>query len=213
MAEATAARLAKAELRRQFRRRRRALSPVEQRKAGERIATLLDRSGLLWRTAGSGYLAAYAAQRSTGELATWPLLQRCWQRQAAVALPAVTRRSGPGQLRWFAVHAASDLHRGTYNIAEPKDALAAVHPLAIAVLCVPLVAFDKAGFRLGQGGGYYDRLLGRWRHPLVLGLAHDCQFSPEPLPREPWDQPLDAVLTPSGLHSFSARGDRLAADS
>ena len=65
------------------------------------------------------------------------------------------------------------------------------------LLIVPLLAFDRDGRRLGQGGGYYDRALADLkarRQVLVLGLAYSGQEVAD-LPREPHDQALDAILT------------------
>jgi 5-formyltetrahydrofolate cyclo-ligase len=69
------------------------------------------------------------------------------------------------------------------------------------VLIVPLLAFDRRGFRLGYGGGFYDRTLERLRArqpAFALGFAFAAQEMAE-VPAEPTDQPLDAVLTENGL--------------
>ena len=65
------------------------------------------------------------------------------------------------------------------------------------LVIVPLLAFDRDGVRLGQGGGYYDRALKALRDTrevFVLGLAYSGQETAN-LPREPHDQALDAILT------------------
>ncbi len=66
------------------------------------------------------------------------------------------------------------------------------------MLVTPLVAFDRAGQRLGMGGGFYDRTLQHWRDHgfFPVGYAHDCQ-QVERLPVEEWDIPLPAVITPT----------------
>jgi 5-formyltetrahydrofolate cyclo-ligase len=69
------------------------------------------------------------------------------------------------------------------------------------VLIVPLLAFDRRGFRLGYGGGFYDRTLERLRqrHPvLAVGFAFAAQEVPE-VPTENTDQPLDAIVTDQGV--------------
>jgi 5-formyltetrahydrofolate cyclo-ligase len=76
------------------------------------------------------------------------------------------------------------------------------------VLFMPLVAFDDSGSRLGMGAGYYDRYLGRLPGgltPLLVGLAHEAQRSNTPLPGNPWDVPLDGVVTENGWQPFSPR--------
>ena len=69
------------------------------------------------------------------------------------------------------------------------------------VLIVPLLAFDRRGFRLGYGGGFYDRTLDWLRARagvLAVGFAFAAQEVAE-VPIEPTDQPLDAILTENGL--------------
>ena len=70
-----------------------------------------------------------------------------------------------------------------------------------SLLLVPLLAFDAAGYRLGYGGGFYDRSLALLRATgdiLAVGLAFAAQ-QVAAVPREPTDQPLDLVVTEVGL--------------
>lgn len=72
------------------------------------------------------------------------------------------------------------------------------------ILIVPLVAFDRAGGRLGYGGGFYDRTLERLRSrrpTLAIGFAYAAQEA-EGLPLEPTDQPLDMVVTEAEVIAF-----------
>jgi len=73
------------------------------------------------------------------------------------------------------------------------------------VAVVPGVAFDVAGYRLGLGGGHYDRTLSRWRS-VAIGVCHDFQFL-ERLPREPWDWPVSLVVTERRIH-YANRADK-----
>ncbi len=84
-----------------------------------------------------------------------------------------------------------------WGIAEPMEDKPAVDP---DVVLVPLLAFDARGYRLGYGGGFYDRTLGRLRKlkPIVaVGVAYDEQRV-DAVPAESYDEKLDWVLTPSG---------------
>lgn len=73
------------------------------------------------------------------------------------------------------------------------------------VVIVPLVAFDRAGGRLGYGGGFYDRTLEQLRtnqpETLAIGFAYSAQEA-DNLPLEPTDQPLDMVVTEAGIVTF-----------
>lgn len=75
-----------------------------------------------------------------------------------------------------------------------------------AVVIVPMVAFDARGYRLGYGGGFYDRTLELLRAAgptLAVGFAFDAQEQAQ-VPIEATDQRLDAVVTESGLRLFAA---------
>lgn len=80
--------------------------------------------------------------------------------------------------------------------------------MAHSLVLTPLVAFDIRGNRLGMGGGYYDRMLGRasdsTHRPLVIGVAYDFQHL-DGLDSEDWDQSLDGVVTNKEVIAVSAR--------
>lgn len=83
-----------------------------------------------------------------------------------------------------------------------------VAPAAIAVVLVPLLAFDRHGGRLGRGKGHYDRTFdARWCRPLLVGVAWPEDEVRE-VPMEAHDQRLDAVITSEGLWPVSARARR-----
>jgi 5-formyltetrahydrofolate cyclo-ligase len=70
------------------------------------------------------------------------------------------------------------------------------------VLVVPLLAFDDRGHRLGYGAGHYDRTLQGLRargQVMAIGFAYSAQRTDDPLPDEPTDQPLDAIVTEIGV--------------
>jgi 5-formyltetrahydrofolate cyclo-ligase len=74
------------------------------------------------------------------------------------------------------------------------------------LLITPLLAFDAEGWRLGYGGGFYDRTLERLRavrRTLAVGFASSAQ-QVDAVPHEPTDQPLDAVVTELGLVRVTA---------
>jgi len=101
----------------------------------------------------------------------------------------------------FHMAQAHELKPGTLGIPEPPEDALMVAP---DVLLVPLLAVDLQGNRLGQGGGYYDwtltlmRIIGRVP---AIGIAWDVQIV-EIIATESWDQPLDALATPTAFHAF-----------
>ncbi len=91
---------------------------------------------------------------------------------------------------------------GAFGIPEPVGAQVldlTVHDVVLA----PLVAFDHTGQRLGQGRGFYDRSLAGLgdEGPLIIGIAYTFQ-EVEQIPSEPWDIPLDAVVTDTKVTVF-----------
>ena len=94
------------------------------------------------------------------------------------------------ELSWRDQTSGSDLGRG--GIAEAD------------VIIAPGLAVDVRGYRLGQGGGCYDGSLPRRRTgtPVIMA-AFDSEVLDDPVPTEPHDLPVDAVLTPSGVRWFT----------
>jgi 5-formyltetrahydrofolate cyclo-ligase len=88
----------------------------------------------------------------------------------------------------------------SYHIAEPQVSHAASAPLdTLDLMLMPLVAFDNHGTRLGRGAGYYDRALAHKKPSCLLGVAYEFQHHAF-LPPEPWDIPLDGVVTEKTMH-------------
>lgn len=116
-----------------------------------------------------------------------------------LALPVMVGKAQPLVLRAWVPGDA--LGSAAWGIAEPLDDKPEVFP---DVVLVPLVAFDARGYRLGYGGGFYDRTLAKLRKmkPVTaVGIAYDEQ-KVDVVPTESYDQRLDWVLTPSGPHKF-----------
>jgi 5-formyltetrahydrofolate cyclo-ligase len=129
-----------------------------------------------------------------GEFPIWPLVRRLGC-QFALALPVIEGKSKPLIFRAFDPGEA--LERGVWGIGEPKPHKRTLDP---DILLVPLLAVDRQGWRLGYGGGYFDRTLRGLRARkslLAVGVAHDQQVV-DAVPHLDYDERLDWVLTPSG---------------
>ena len=108
------------------------------------------------------------------------------------ALPVVVDRAG--QMMFRRHDAGETLTPDVMGVPAPPNSAQIVTP---DVIFAPVLAFDRRGGRLGQGGGYYDRLIASLRAHgplLVIGLAYAGQELAE-VPMEPHDQRLDAILT------------------
>lgn len=96
---------------------------------------------------------------------------------------------------------------GSFGIREPHASAPMVDPGEVDLLLVPAVACDRRGYRLGYGGGFYDRLLSHpdWQHVPTVGIVFSFAHVPE-LPADPWDKPLQAVCSDAGLTAIADRG-------
>mgnify|MGYP000973372921 CR=1 FL=1 len=129
------------------------------------------------------------------ELDCMPLMHRLGGEGARLALPLVVRKGAPLQFRAWAP--GDDMDAGVWGIAQPKADKPVLQP---DILLVPLLAVDREGWRLGYGGGFYDRTIAGLRKEksiLTIGLAYDEQVV-DAVPHLDYDEPLDWVLTPSG---------------
>ncbi len=181
----------KRQLRTDFRERRGAVSR-EQRQSWtpELNRHLLAASAIREARTVAGYLAF------DGEPDLRFTLTQLHRRGTTVVLPVVPGGSALtlGFHQWSP---ATPLQPNRLGISEPAEA-AAVPLEQIDVMLMPLVAYDRTGSRLGMGAGWYDRTLGNSSHrPLLAGIAWSIQETPS-VPIDPWDVPLDAIVTETG---------------
>ena len=93
------------------------------------------------------------------------------------------------------------LLNSSYGIKEPLPQAATISPATVDLILVPAVAVDRFGYRLGYGGGFYDRFLGspEWVNKPTIGVVFNEAFLPQ-LPVEPWDRQLDYICTELAFH-------------
>jgi 5,10-methenyltetrahydrofolate synthetase len=127
-----------------------------------------------------------------GAIALW--LAQDARREAG--LPVILRAGEP--LAFHAWSPDTPMKAGRHRIPEPASRRVVIPDLLFA----PCVGFDSDGYRLGYGGGYYDRTLAQWLgavRPVTVGVAWEaCRTGA--LPREPHDIPLDAIVTEAGFY-------------
>jgi 5-formyltetrahydrofolate cyclo-ligase len=191
-------------LRQQLRQQRQALSPVQREQAGVQVAQRLQ---ALSEFQQARMIASYAS--FGGELPTCTIHQQLTAPQR-LALP-VLHPVVADHLLFLEITDTTVWHQNRYGINEPELRCDRVVPLAqLQIMLVPLVGFGPNGERLGMGGGYYDRTLadnlaasqrGELPQLLTIGLGYDFQHC-EALPQQPWDVPLQMVITPSKLWDF-----------
>lgn len=93
-----------------------------------------------------------------------------------------------------------ELERSSYGILEPKpEYIRKVNPEQLDLVIVPGVAFDKEGYRIGYGGGYYDTFFNKLEKSIAsMAIAFDLQIV-ESVPTEEYDLPVDYIITESRL--------------
>ncbi len=187
------------ELRKQLRKQRRQLSRFTQKQTQQRILNMIRTLPEFHASKSVGvYLDAF------GEVRTQALIEYCFKHHKRVYLPNICNMNQ--QLTWVEIsqnqYRSQRFAHHRLGMREPM-ATRGLHVSKLDLLVMPLLACDQYGTRIGMGGGYYDRTLATPPHrPFRLGLAHDFQLIPQPLTREVWDQPLDALLTPTLLQRF-----------
>ncbi|MFD2111533.1 5-formyltetrahydrofolate cyclo-ligase [Thiorhodococcus fuscus] len=191
--------------RRALRHARRALSPREQRRHAIAVARRLRRAPHFLR---AHRIAFYWP--ADGELDPRPLMEHALALGKTCLLPILDRASNSTsrrRLQFVRFRSGDRMRPNRFGIPEPNARGRLLTPShAIDLIIMPLVGFDERCHRIGMGGGYYDRTLAflrrrnHWRHPRLIGVAHECQRL-ERIEPQSWDVPLDAVATESRLYA------------
>ena len=178
----------KAAFRRKMGERRRALAAAEMpAEAGRRAADVFFSQ---FKLPEGAIVSAYWPMGD--ELDPRPLIQQLHAKGVSICLPVVVGKGlALAFRRWTP---ATRFVPGGFKTEVPEPSAPEVVP---SVLLVPLLAFDLAGYRLGYGGGFYDRTLTKLRAAgriTAIGFAYEGQLV-DAVPRAEYDQPLDAILT------------------
>lgn len=190
------------QIRKQMRQSRNATTTPQRQQAAQQVAQRLRRHVQFQHAQHVGlYVDDFA------ELPTRALFRLCQQQRKQMYLPCVSRLTQ--QLRFVRVSWAQLLQRRMYRhrlgMLEPRQSRG-YGVKKIDLLIMPLLATDAHGTRLGMGGGFYDRTLADAMHtPYRMGLGYGFQYLPHhlpQLPRQAWDQSLDALLTPQAVYGF-----------
>lgn len=181
--------MTKDQVRREMRARLTTFGAAERAKAGTAIA---QRVWELPEVATAQVMMLFASLPN--EVPTDAIAQEAWRRGVSLVYPRT--EAEPRGLILHRVRSLSELRPGRYGIREPDAQLCAtVRPQEVDLVLMPGLAWDRSGARLGQGGGYYDRLLAAtgWR-ATRCGLFFALQEVWR-VPTDPWDARLDAVVT------------------
>ncbi|NNC55755.1 MAG: 5-formyltetrahydrofolate cyclo-ligase [Pseudomonadales bacterium] len=185
-------------LRQLYRGKRRALSPLAQRRAANLLTSHLV-GNAHFRAAKN--IAAYLA--SDGEIELSRLLAHASCARKRIFVPVLDKS---GSMRFVRYRPGATLGAAHKGFAAPARGNPVPRYLQFDLVLMPLVAFDNNGNRLGRGGGHYDRYFSAALRPgnsapRLFGIAHALQQAPALEPAA-WDVGLDAVATERGVQYF-----------
>lgn len=177
--------------------RRGAMAADERRRANHAITGLLERVLPL----GPGWIVGFCWPYKGEYDARFPV-RTLRERGAEAALPAVVDKRGPLEFRrWWP---GAPMRAEVYGIPVPEG----TGVVAPHVALVPPVAFDEAGYRLGYGGGYFDRTLAAAHpRPIAVCVAYELQRVVSVYPQA-HDLPMDFIVTEAGVRAVDAAGAR-----
>ncbi|AFZ19557.1 5-formyltetrahydrofolate cyclo-ligase [Allocoleopsis franciscana] len=164
--------------------KRQSLSVEAWQEKSDRLCSHLQSSPLF---SSARTILAYFSFRQEPDLS--PLFtdsKRCW------GFPRIEQKS----LVWHRWMPGDYLSKGDYGIFEPYPDSPILTPHEVDLILVPSVACDARGYRLGYGGGFYDRLLSSadWASKPTIGIVFEFAYVSH-LPVDPWDKPLHSICT------------------
>ncbi len=183
----------KTQLRLSLIKNRQSLSPQEWQEKSQSVCIKLQESAIFHQ---SQTILAYFSFRQEPDLSS--LFHQNFNKNWG--FPRCVEKS----LIWHRWQPSDPLKKGAFGILEPDINLPQIEPKTVDLILVPAVACDRQGYRLGYGGGFYDRLLSQpqWSKIPTIGIVFEQAYLPQ-LPRETWDKSLRFVCTEHQLITFS----------
>ncbi|MDJ0773447.1 MAG: 5-formyltetrahydrofolate cyclo-ligase [Mastigocoleus sp. MO_167.B18] len=175
---------------------RKSLTAQEWRRKSNVICSHLQNSAYLIK---AQTILAYFSFRQEPDLSTLFLNRLDTKSDKVWGFPRCIGKS----LHWYHWKYNDPVINGNYGIVEPHPELPKINSQEVDLILVPCVACDRRGYRLGYGGGYYDRLLSspEWEMIPTIGIVFDFAYLPQ-IPVEDWDRPLKGICTEKGLQKF-----------
>jgi 5-formyltetrahydrofolate cyclo-ligase len=181
---------AKPELRKTWLARRRSLSPSDHAAKSQALCQQLQQHPG-FKTPDAVVLSYFSIRQEPDLL---PLMAQ--MPQVRWGFPRIEGKT----LHWHEWSIGAPLNQGAFNIPEPPSTNLLISPDRVTLMLVPCVGADRQGFRLGYGGGYYDRLLAEahWQQVVTVGIVFD-EFVIDRLQTDPWDRALQWVCSDQNL--------------
>ncbi len=182
----------KAAIRKQILQQRALETPLEQSARAQIMAQTLFSLSMYQQAKTVFCYCSTELELSTNEILAFTLAQG--------KTLCVPRCEAPGEMTARRIRTLDALRAGRFGIREPDDSTPIVMPTQIDLCIVPCLAADFSGYRLGYGGGYYDRFLAQAGDICMIALCAENRLQSIPLPREKTDIPCHYILTERQVH-------------
>lgn len=183
-------RIFKNELRAAIKGRRRALDPVLKQRLDRRICGHVLRLRQYQRAETVILYMSTAIEVETGGI-----IRHALTHGKRVALPRC--RPDTRLMDFYYIRSLEDLESGSYGLLEPKESCEPLTHFEGSICLVPALAYDRSGYRLGYGGGYYDRFLSSYPGPRI-GLIYADDLRRQ-LPHGRFDRPVQLIVSERGF--------------
>lgn len=191
--------MTKDEFREIYREKRKALSREEVEIGSQKIAELFFREISIGQ---NNMLHIFLPIRKLNEINTFHIINPLKKaNNSSICFPRI--KAGTNEMEHILLDKTTCLEENSFGIPEPMDGQRILIK-DIDIVLIPLLAFDTLGYRLGYGKGFYDKFLAECSPKAqFIGLS---LFGPEtnPLPKDDWDIPLDACITPTEVYRFNS---------
>ena len=133
------------------------------------------------------------------EIDTWRIFDAAIKAGKKVAFPLCFEDN---TMKYYYVNSRDDLETGSFGILEPKKGLEEYSPQSLSLCVVPGIVFDKEGYRIGYGKGFYDRFLSTFPG-VKVGLVYSNMIVPK-VPRGRFDKHVDILISERGVNAVNA---------
>lgn len=185
----------KHEIRKIFLQKRKSISVAELNKLNLKIKKLFI--GILAEDIKTVHI--YLPIKLKAENDTWPIIRELWAKNIRVVVPVMNPQNNT--MNSTLLTKDPQLVENKWKVPEPLRSVE-IDEKEIDAVVIPLLAFDKKGFRVGYGKGYYDRFLTSLsQNPTKIGLSFFPPVS-NIIDKDPWDIPLDYCISPEQVFTF-----------
>lgn len=186
----------KKNLRKQYTETRNAISQTDKIQWSQLLTETLTQLDAIKNAHVVASFVSFRSEISTLEINQWLLNQN-----KTLLLPKVD--SATNTLKFYEVYSLNTLKKGAFGILEPDEILCKAVPIEnIEVILTPGLAFDQEGYRLGYGGGFYDKVFSATESRTKrIGIGFSCQ-SVQLLPHERFDLPVHYFVSEKGVQTF-----------